>query len=174
MRVIHSRELIPADLGPSIFLAGPTPRSKDVRSWRTKSSAEEKCALDILRKKGVDITVIVPEDRDGTWNEAFNYDAQLDWEHEGLTRATCILFWIPRDLETLPGFTTNDEFGTWKYSGKVVFGAPPKAPKMKYQRYYARKIGIPTAETLEGTIDLALEKLEKGAENEVVRTDESE
>jgi hypothetical protein len=57
--------------------------------------------------------------------------------------------------------TTNDEFGTWKKSGKVVFGAPEDAWRVKYQLYYADKYNIPTARTLEGITKQALLKIQK-------------
>lgn len=33
LTVVYAREPIPAS-GPSVFLAGPTPRASDVPSWR--------------------------------------------------------------------------------------------------------------------------------------------
>jgi 8-oxo-dGTP pyrophosphatase MutT (NUDIX family) len=43
-----------------------------------------------------------------------------------------------------------------------VFGAPPEAQHVRYQKYYAKKLNVPTADTLEGTIDLALAMLGSG------------
>ena len=42
---------------PSLFLAGPTPRSSEVLSWRPQ-------ALEVLRGLGFPGTVLVPERRD--------------------------------------------------------------------------------------------------------------
>lgn len=154
MRIIYSKQSIKLD-GKSLFLAGPTLREKidGIVSWRIE-------ALKILEEKQFNGTVMVPE------NEGFEicldhcYADQIEWEEAGLRVADCILFWIPRDLKILPAFTTNDEFGAWKYSGKCVLGVPPGAPKCKYQIYYARKLNIPFGDTLNQTIHLALEKLE--------------
>ncbi|MBI5044588.1 MAG: nucleoside 2-deoxyribosyltransferase domain-containing protein [Candidatus Levybacteria bacterium] len=144
----------PSTIGRSIFLAGPTPRSKRVPSWRKK-------ALNFLSQMvATPLTVFVPEDHDGTFHKAF-FDDQVEWEEKALTAATVIAFWIPRDLRTLPGFTTNDEFGAWKRSGKVVLGVPPETPKTRYQLYYARKLGIPTAKSLEKTLALACIKVKE-------------
>jgi hypothetical protein len=76
----------------------------------------------------------------------------------------CIVFWVPRHLETLPAFTTNIEWGVWQNSGKAVFGAPPNeaAPKNEYLKYYAEKLKVPTAETLTETIQAALAFLGEG------------
>lgn len=54
------------------------------------------------------------------------------WEREALTEATIIMFWIPRSLPDMPAFTTNVEFGYWLHSGKVIYGRPDDASKIKY------------------------------------------
>lgn len=153
MLLVYAQEPIP-DLSPSIFLAGPTPRTLETQSWRAEAIrllAEQRFGA---RTGGM---VLIPEPADGVWQE--HYDAQIDWETEGLERATCILFWIPRDMATMPGLTTNDEFGFWKASGKVVLGTPPEAVKVRYQRRYAEKYGIPLANTLADTVAAALKML---------------
>ncbi len=54
------------------------------------------------------------------------------WERIGLTNASVIAFWIPRHLPDMPAFTTNVEFGYWLHTGKVVYGRPNDAEKIKY------------------------------------------
>lgn len=117
MNLIFAPEEIPDSLtlGPSIFLAGPTPRSDDVTSWR-------KGAIELLQHR-FSGTVLVPEDR--TWEFKCSYDEQVEWEEKGLKRACCIMFWVPREPKLMPGLTTNDEWGAWKKSGKFVWGNPP-------------------------------------------------
>lgn len=149
-RVYHARELFPMDcVHSSIFLAGPTPRRADVQSWR----AEALCLLTgpLLRYGG---DVFIPEDR-GVGGMHGVYEEQLAWETEGLRRADVIVFWVPRDMATLPGLTTNDEWGFWKASGKVVFGAPKEAVSVRYQRSYCEQHGIPCFSTLEDTLRAA-------------------
>jgi hypothetical protein len=85
-----------------------------------------------------------PESRD--WTE--EYDDQVEWEDKALRAATCNLFWVPRELEKMPAFTTNVEFGMWCSSGKVVLGYPSDAPKMKYLDWHARKHGVPVLHNL--------------------------
>jgi len=97
---------------------------------------------------------LVPESSNGQWKH--DYDDQIEWEEAGLKAATCIMFWVPRDLKTMPAFTTNDEWGYWKESGKVVFGAPEWAERVRYQLYYAKKLSILHSDTLEGTIKHAM------------------
>jgi len=123
-----------------------------VESWRKE-------ALSILEELNFNLTVFVPEDRDGIWDDSINFEEQIEWEEHALKKADCILFWIPRNLATLPGFTTNIEFGAWKESGKIVLGFPPDAVKMKYLEYYARKLQIPTSGTLSGAIEHACSML---------------
>ncbi|OGZ07461.1 MAG: hypothetical protein A3C93_03155 [Candidatus Lloydbacteria bacterium RIFCSPHIGHO2_02_FULL_54_17] len=155
MHIVYAFENAPEKYTRSIFLAGPTPRDDQTPSWRPQ-------ALRILETSGYDGVVFVPEARDGMWRK--DYDGQLEWEDKHLNLADCVLFWVPREIKNMPAFTTNDEWGTWKYSGKSVFGAPPNAPKTNYQRYYAKKLLVPSAETLEGTAALALKMLGDGAE----------
>jgi len=152
VKLVYAQEPFPEDFESSIFLAGPTPRSPKVKSWRPE-------AVSILKKRGYKGIIFIPEPRDGSFGEDFDYNEQIEWEARGLELADCILFWVPRNLKTLPGFTTNVEFGLWVRSGKVVFGAPENAPKTKYLRIYADKYGIPSSDILEQTISDALNML---------------
>ena len=43
-----------------------------------------------------------------------------------------ISFWIPRKLPEMPAFTTNIEFGYWLKSGKIIYGRPNNAEKIRY------------------------------------------
>ena len=54
------------------------------------------------------------------------------WERNALIEATIIVFWVPREIPNMSGFTTNVEFGYWLHSGKVLYGRPNGAPKTKY------------------------------------------
>mgnify|MGYP001602728529 CR=1 FL=1 len=56
----------------------------------------------------------------------------------------------------MPALTTNTEWGVWQNSGKVVFGAPSDAAKVRYQRYYAEKLQVPHFTSLEDTVRAAL------------------
>ena len=122
MRVNFSDEVVQKGK-KSIFLAGPTPRGKEIASWRIE-------AIKKLEELGFDGVVYVPEY--STWIPKENYEGQARWEREALTEATIILFWIPRSLPDMPAFTTNVEFGYWLHSKKVIYGRPDGAPKTKY------------------------------------------
>src|SRR5581483_11776507 len=102
MNVIYTPEEIVTHR--SIFLAGPTPRSSHVKSWRPE-------AINILRESNFSGTVLVPERRD--WTVKFDYIEQVEWEWKGLEDCSIIVFWVPRDLQTMPAFTTNVEFGSY-------------------------------------------------------------
>lgn len=155
MNIVYSRQPFPTATKKSIFLAGPTPRSSLVQSWRPQ-------AVEMLRALGFDGDVYVPEDSSGS--PKFDYMDQVDWEEEGLRRADCIVFWIPRVLETMPALVTNDEWGFWKNSGKVVLGTPEGAAKVRYQRHYAEKLGVPASDTLAATLMSAMTMVGDGAE----------
>jgi hypothetical protein len=124
MHVVYARQDGSAAPPPTLFLAGPTPRSPDVPSWRP-------AALRLLEELGFRGSVFVPEEEGGGLRDAHE-DDQVRWEWAALERADAIVFWVPRDLRTMPGFTTNVEFGLHCRSGKVLLGYPPGAAKMGY------------------------------------------
>jgi hypothetical protein len=151
MQPIFVPEAVPFD-GPSIFLAGPTPRSYEVKSWRPE-------ALRLL--ESFEGAVYLPEKRSG--GTSHSYDDQIQWETDALTAASCIMFWVPRELEPdqngyprMGALTTNVEFGMWMRSGKVILGYPPRAEKMSYLAWHARKEAITMSHNLTDTIRLAM------------------
>jgi len=119
-------------LGHSIFLAGPTPRSREVESWRPY-------ALELLEKLNFKGTALVPEHRN--WDRpSFDYMNQVEWEWEGLENCNKIVFWVPRELKTMPAFTTNVEFGSYVRSGRAVYGRPDNCPKNSYLDWLYTKV----------------------------------
>lgn len=155
--VVHATDAPPPRWDASLFLAGPTPRSADVPSWRP-------AAVDLIRRHWAgpgDLVVFVPESSTSAFTA--DYDDQIGWELRWLSAADQVLFWVPRDLATLPGLTTNDEWGWLKDSGRAVFGSPPDAAKVRYQREYARNHGIPLADTLDAAVRAALGRIGTGA-----------
>lgn len=131
MQIIYSDMRIPRVLPyDSLFLAGPTPRDAKTPSWRPDAIK----ILKRLRYKGV---VFYPE-----WSsrpDKVDYDAQVEWEHEGLTRALWIVFWVPRELKSMPAFTTNVEFGRFAHERRTIYGRPDDAPKNRYLDWYYMK-----------------------------------
>lgn len=136
----------------SLFLAGPSPRGHGEPDWR-------KDAVAWLEAAGYDGTVFIPLPRDGVYRADYDHVAQIDWELEHLEKAGAIVFWIPRDLKLLPGFTTNVEFGRFSRSGRAVLGYPEIAPKMRYLHHLAVLDGVPVFHTLEETLGAAVETL---------------
>ena len=153
MEVIYAQKPFPTKVTKKLFLAGPTDRRPIPTAWRQE-------ALQHLRDLGYDGHVFVPETEDGSWNG--NLDAQFEWEDEGLSQADAIVFWVPRDLKTMPGFTTNIEWGLWADSGKVVWGAPEGAAKIDWAERYARKFCVPALRDLKATLKLALDQIIDG------------
>lgn len=137
---------------PSIFLAGPSPREQEGYNWRPK-------AIQILQELDFNGGVFIPLPRDGNWLS--NYDAQVVWELKCLDRATTVVFWIPRDLICLPGFTTNVEYGLFLKSGKSILGYPPEAEKMRYLHSVAKIFGVPIFHTIRETLACALQLASK-------------
>jgi 8-oxo-dGTP pyrophosphatase MutT (NUDIX family) len=133
MNVVYAGEIPPETITSSIFLAGPSPRDGKGHDWR-------KDALDILERLSAEIdieqTVFVPLSRDGS--SPSDYLSQVEWEKRWLDSCDVIVFWVPRDLETLPGFTTNVEFGRYVDYGKALLGYPKDAPKNAYLAWLYR------------------------------------
>ena len=151
MQVVHTPNGVFSNaLSVSLFLGGPTPRDKNVPSWRPQ-------ALHVLKVLGYDDIVLVPEPETGPFPET---EKQIRWEDYHLKMADIIVFWIPRDMATLPGLTTNIEWGRWESSGKVVLGYPDEATNMKYIAHYAKHYSIPTFSYLKETLAHAMELLE--------------
>ena len=140
---------------PSIYLAGPSRRPPVSPSWRD-------AALDYLRSSGFPGEVFIPEYRDGKQPSEWTYSRQVSWETDFLAKASVILFWIPRDLEKLPGFTTNIEAGEWLHSGKLVIGAPDEAPKIRYLRERCSRLNIAWHTSLCSCVEEAIQKASDG------------
>src|ERR1035437_8917141 len=100
MTLVYADEEAEKD-GFKVFLAGPTPRTKEVKSWRPDF-------ISLLEREGFKGNVLIAENKD---ERPYNCKAQTPWEVKNLQESNLIAFWIPRDLETMPGFTTNIEFG---------------------------------------------------------------
>ena len=86
--------------------------------------------VNICKNHGFDGVVYVPELSSG--EAQFNYDNQVEWEWEALEKASVIVFWVPRELSTMPGFTTNIEFGHYVRESRVVYGRPDSAELIRY------------------------------------------
>jgi hypothetical protein len=117
---------------PSIFLVGPTPRDDQTASWRPE-------ALQLLETLGFKGCVFVPENRQGEdllldedMPSAEKWVRQCEWERKGLQSTTVIAAWVPRQLESMPAFTTNVEFGRYVNSGRFLYGRPNGAMKTQY------------------------------------------
>jgi hypothetical protein len=153
LTLIYAGQPLPPRGTDSVFLAGPTPRSANVPSWRPAAIRE----IAAQWQGQTTLAVFIPEPVDGQrW--AY-YDNQMAWETDARAAASAILFWIPRDLRTLPGFTTNVEFGLDVTTGRAVLGCPPDCPNPERNRYLiwlAHRHGVPVTETLEGTVAAAL------------------
>lgn len=153
MQIIYAQQPFPNKVIKSIFLAGPTPRTNDIISWRKE-------ALKILEKLNYDGTVFVPEASDSKFYD--NYNNQVEWEHEGLQKCDCIVFWIPRSVN-LPGFTTNIELGLFYKSGKVVFGFPNDTPHTHYIDNIAKRENIKVYDSLQETLSHAINYIGEGS-----------
>ncbi|WP_437854496.1 nucleoside 2-deoxyribosyltransferase domain-containing protein [Sorangium sp. So ce363] len=153
MDVVRTGQPFPDAVTRAIFLAGPAPSDARSPSWRSE-------ALRLLAERGYDGTVFVPEPGD---DMAPSPDGDpRAWEQEGLRRADCILFWVPRRLDTASTLITHVDLGAWLHSGKVVLGAPDD-PKLHYLRQLTDGAQVIPAPTLAAAVDGALARVGAGA-----------
>lgn len=153
MQLIFSNNSVIPNGG--IFLAGPTRRDSNYESsWR-------KIAVNFFEKNDYNGIIYIPEyEPDKTFvstNE--NIIKQTNWEWEALDKASVIMFWIPRDLDDMPAFTTNIEFGRYTAlsPNKVVLGYPDDARKMRYiELLYYKMCNKKSHDNLEDTIKEAI------------------
>jgi hypothetical protein len=151
---VYAQEELPNSVTATIYLAGPSPRDQNTASWRSD-------ALELLAKSGFTGHVFIPLPRNGVFPE--DYQVQAAWEQEAMDRSDIIIFWVPRELEKLPGFTTNVEFGQ-KVSGKnIVLGFPKDAPKTRFLGYLAERNFVDQANSLPEVIRIAVNKVGGGA-----------
>jgi hypothetical protein len=143
MNIVYARQPLPK----SIFLVGPTPRDKEVLSWRPE-------AIRLIQESGFNGNIYVPEDSD--WSPKYTYDDQVDWEWEALMISTVVLVWIPRELATMPAFTTNVEYGYMIKNLNLAIGWPEDAPKNRYLEKLAIRHNLPIYHRLEDTVQAAL------------------
>lgn len=154
MKIIYAGDDIPKSFSKSIFLAGPTPRSKEVQSWRNE-------AIEILKNEKYDGAVFIPEPKDG---ESYpDYLNQIEWETKMLDACDCILFWIPRNMTTLPALTTNIEWGKYQKSEKIVMGFPEDSEHNRYINSECDKLNISVSNTLEDTVKSAIYFIGEGS-----------
>lgn len=160
-RYENSEDEVRSFKGPSIFLAGPTVRGNQphLTSWRF-------AAIEEFEKLGFDGALIVPEFTSKTESDKGKEWIPL-WEFNGLKRADCIMFWIPRTRELI-GLTTNWELGYWigRDLGKVVYGRPDDAYRISYldimwkaiikENNGNREVFATIHNTLEGTITYSI------------------
>jgi hypothetical protein len=146
-KLIYALEPLPASSASVIYLAGPVPREAADAGWHEDAVRE-------IHRTGFRGCIVIPRLRPAATSDP---DEQRRWEHEAMSRADALLFWIPRVLWTLPGLTSNLEWGVWHDSGKAVLGAPPSAPKMSYLRFYAEVGGAPQATSLAEAAEIAVE-----------------
>lgn len=159
MEVIYAGQpFCPSTKKKSIFLAGPTPRSPNVKSWRPE-------ALAILGSYDIyyEGIVLVPETPDGKFPD---YAAQIEWEHYCLDNCSKIVFWVPRNIENMLAMTTNIEFGTYMKSKRIVYGRPDGSPHTHYMDYcYKKFTGDDPFNDLEKMFEATNCKLINDAEN---------
>ena len=135
MQIIYSDQPVPVILPnrvfeKSVFLAGPTPRDPITPSWRPT-------ALEIFEKNNFTGTVFVPERSVKT--HIIDYVDQVEWEDACLRISQVIVFWIPRNLVTMPALTTNVEFGRFAPCSQTLYGRPDDSEKNRYLDWYYTK-----------------------------------
>lgn len=153
MHIVYANEEAPASYNKSVFLVGPTPRDKDVGSWRP-------AIIQLFERLGYDGVIFTPEPRNG-WHH--DYLDQVEWERKHLTLADRILCWVPREMKTMPALTTNIEMGTWIDSGKILYGRPDDSPKNRYLDWLVKDRGGAVFNSVEELVRSTLDILGSGS-----------
>jgi 8-oxo-dGTP pyrophosphatase MutT (NUDIX family) len=159
MRLIYTGQEFPKSFEKSIFLAGPSPRSKEEHSWRPEM-------IRCLEEAGYDGVIFVPEySPEDQYNCAASYESVADWEKQGLDMADVIIFWVDRDLESgRYGLTTNIEYGERVKSGKTLLGWDPLCDKyealQKRAEFYCEEVFYTD---MYGLAERAVERIGRGA-----------
>lgn len=152
MKVVYTGDKIDKDC-ISCFLAGPTPRSSDVSSWRNE-------AISLFSKYGFSDTLYVPEFREKPYYDVDTGIKEMKWDQEALESSTIVMFWIPRSSDML-GLSTNAEFGYMLNRGNFVYGRPNDAIRCQFLDFlYKDKLGKDYCVTLEETVKSAINYLE--------------
>lgn len=168
MQIIFAGEPMPARVVKSVFLEGPSPRTHAVHDWKVD-------AVEQLQRMGYTGTVFIPIPRQkfnapGSDEKSWTYDSQIAWEVLARQHADIILCYADRRIEPadphlgMPGFTTNVEFGEDLASGKLVYGRPDGAEKVKYLDKRIQMLGEPVHVGLAASLQAVLDKLGEGAE----------
>ncbi|MCS0600860.1 lantibiotic dehydratase [Streptomyces sp. LP11] len=158
--VVHVGEPWPEHWSTSVYLCGPTPRDPALDSWRPH-------AEHLLREHWSGegrLAVFLPEAPDGQSEPP--YPQQVAWEEAAMHAADAILFYVPRDLATLPGLVTNVKWGAWHDCGRAVLGSPPGAQRNEYLLHFAELLAVPVAHDLPGAVTAALALAGPGARRE--------
>jgi 8-oxo-dGTP diphosphatase len=150
LQIVRAQTPFPTKVVKTLFLAGPSEPHGRPTAWRQE-------AIQILRDLRFDGHVFVPDFEEGWANG--NLDAQFDWVTEAMDRADAIVFWVPRDLQTLHGYSTNIEWGLYARSRNVVWGAPEDAQLVGWAERYAKKYQVPVVRDLKMALRVALEHL---------------
>lgn len=151
MRVINAPDELDNFDRPSIFLGGGITGAPD---W-------QKEAVELL--KPVFATCFNPRRPHGFLppdhpNYLQSYSEQVDWEHQYLLLADVVLFWLPKEANSI---TTRFEIG-WFYGlnyrqndeatrRSLAVGIEPGVNGDTYYRIVLPRAGIPVHNTLEGT-----------------------
>ncbi|MFJ9622915.1 nucleoside 2-deoxyribosyltransferase domain-containing protein [Streptomyces sp. NPDC101181] len=157
VHVVHVGEEAPANWAAAVYLCGPTPVDPADPSWRPEAVA----ALRSGWRGAGPLTVFLPEPAPGGSYPA--YPDHIAWEEEAMRRSDVILFWIPRDMERLPGLVSNIKWGAWYDSGRAVLGAPPEAERMAYLLHFAEALAVPVERSLPGAAGAALRAVGPGS-----------
>ncbi len=119
-----------------LFLAGPTIRKEDEKSWKENSWRKE--AISVLGELNFDGIVYVPEYE--KMRKFIEKDEQFFWEWDALHASDLIIFWVPRVFPKLPGMSTNVEFGFYITQKPVLYGRPDDADKIEYLDRLYKKV----------------------------------
>lgn len=164
MKLIFSDQPLPTTVTKSIFLAGPSPRNSEQPNWRKE-------AVELLQSSGFDGEVFIPipssiwDNSSTSWQ--IDYETQVRWELKARQITDTILYWVERDINAgMFGLTTNVEFGNDITTGKVWYGRPDNADKIRYLDQVAQSNDIAIFNDLDTIVQSVVKHLGKGSKRQ--------
>lgn len=130
----------------SVFLAGPSSR-QDILEFKWRA-----LAVHYLRKAGYHGIIYIPEPREDDWSFKESFPTSIvEWESKRILSCDIVVVWFCRHQTQLPGRVTATELAFLsgmayanpdKFKGRLIFGHPSDAWKVKSDVHWAGIAGI--------------------------------
>jgi ADP-ribose pyrophosphatase YjhB (NUDIX family) len=138
-----------------IFIGGSmSGAGSSARPWQDE-------AIALLQERWtIDGRLVVLVSESGSRIRDVDGDELIDWHEHAFDVADVMIFWWPDDTDPR---LMSTSLAAWNDSHRVVHGTPSGTSLSRYLVTYAGSHAISTADTLDGLVSAALEKIGSGA-----------